>query len=106
MSDEVSMAYGLQQVSAGGVLGIRPITSGEEWVIHNIYIPEGVVSVIEVYVSTDPTYVSLPIKIKTLIESQTGMNNFHVNNSQFLVAKNTSASAVYIAFDGVVSKQS
>lgn len=104
MADEVSMAYGMQLTSAGGVFGIRPDTSGEEWVIHNVYIPEGVVSVIELYICTDPTYVSLPLKFKTLIESQTGMNNFHVNTSQFLVAKNTSASAVYIAFDGVVSK--
>jgi len=85
------------QITAGSTSTIKP-GSGVEWIIHNIYIPT--TGQAELY-ATDGTN---PI----LVDSSYGggwLNHFfHLTNAQYLEVKNTGALAIYMKYDGIVSK--
>ena len=88
---------GLQSIAAGSFLTIQP-SSGEEWIVVNIYVPNSTPS--ELY-WTDGTN-------SILIDSQgTGGwfgYSFHVTNSLYLKVKNTHTSAVYMGYSGIQTK--
>lgn len=77
-------------------LTVQP-TSGTEWIIHNIYLPAG--SSVELY-RTDG---SNDIKIDSGTDSWTGCV-FHVTNGIYFKVKNVSGGAIYLGYDGVISK--
>lgn len=83
-------------VSAGSSLTIQP-GSGVEWIVHNIYVPSS--ATIEIY-RTDG---SNPI----LVDGNTGGYLgywFHLTNTNYMTIKNTTGGAIYISYDGVISK--
>lgn len=86
----------VQSVAAGGYLDIQP-SSGEEWVIHNIY-HEGDVQ-LELYDGTN----------SLIFDTDAGAGvyakySFHVTNAIRIRVKNTAASAKLIGYDGVQTK--
>lgn len=85
-----------------GRLVIRPTTSGEEWTIHNIYVPFG--KKIGLHRSSDPTGTILAITLGPLPFSLTGQYNFHCTNTQFLVLVNGEDEDIIVGYDGVVTK--
>jgi hypothetical protein len=87
---------GLSSVAAGEYLDIRPST-GEEWVIHNIYHASDIQ--LELYDGTN----------SLIFDTDAGAGvyakyAFHVTNSIRIRVKNTSASAQLIGYDGVQTK--
>lgn len=83
-------------VNAGSSLTVQP-GSGIEWIIHNVYVPTD--ATIELY-RTDG---SNPIKMDSNTGGYLGFF-FHLTNAQYMTIKNTGASAIYISYDGIVSK--
>jgi|GEM_PF-1293211 len=84
-------------IAAAGSLTIQP-TSGKEWIIHNLYVPN--TATIEVY-RTDG---SNPILVDTNTGGYMGYF-FHLTNTNYMTIKNTGASAIYASYDGIVSKE-
>ena len=71
--------------------------SGEEIVLHNIYVPAGTAVEIYWYDGTNS------ILIDTASESWVGMQ-FHCTNTRYVRAKNVSGSTAHLAGDGMYSK--
>lgn len=86
---------GFSSVADTSYLDIQP-SSGDEAVIHNIYVDGSV----EVYVSDDTNEIKIGDYTDSLLYFA-----FHVTNSQFLRVKNTSGGSLYIAYDGVKTKE-
>jgi len=84
-------------VSAGASLTVRP-ASGVEWIIHNIVSEIGYP--IEVYF-TDGTN---PIKYLYNRSGGFAGEALHLTYTTYLTIKNTDASARYITYNGIVSK--
>ena len=87
---------GLQSISANGYLDIQP-SSGEEWVIHNIYHESDVQ--LEFYDGAN----------SLVFDTDAGAGvyakyAFHVTNTRRIRVKNTAASAKLIGYDGVQTK--
>ena len=85
-----------QSIEDAASLSIKP-TTGNEWVIHNIYVPNG--SDVELY-WTDGTN-------DTLQDTNDGawLNyHFHVTAGYYLKVKNVSGGAIYIGYDGIQTK--
>lgn len=85
-----------QSINNGAYLNIKP-SVGDEWVIHNIYVPNG--KNVELYWS-DGTNESLQ-------DTNDGawLNyHFHVTASYYLRVKNVSGSSIYIGYDGIQTK--
>jgi hypothetical protein len=84
-------------VASGSSLTIRP-SSGEEWIIHNIYSLNGYP--IELYLTDGSNTI--------LFESNASGGllgyAFHLTNTVYMTIKNTDASARYLSYDGIVSK--
>lgn len=88
---------GLQSISAGAVLDIRP-PSGEEWIIHNFYYDNGPVEINK----TDGTNV---LKFDNDISSGGRLGTvFHVTNTQWIQIKNTTNTTTLIGYDGIQTK--
>jgi len=87
---------GLSSINAGAYLDIQP-TSGEEWVIHNIF-HEGKIE-IELYNGTS----------SLTFDAAEGKGvyarfAFHVTNAIRIRVKNTDSAAKLIGYDGVQTK--
>lgn len=89
-------------VSTGSLLIIRPTTSGEEWTIHNIYVPFG--KKIGLHRSNDPTGVNLGISMGQIPFSLTGQYNFHCTNDEFLILVNGESTSITVGYDGIVTR--
>ncbi len=87
--------------SIGDIMIIRPTTAGEEWTIHNIYIPFGRKA--ELHRIWDPTGFDSGIFVMPLSISLTGQNNFHCTNTEFLMIVNNDVVPLDVGYDGVVS---
>ena len=86
----------MSSVADGAFLDIRP-GSGAEWIIHNLFSPDGSDIELHVYNGTNTI----------LLDSHDGgyLNcRLHPTNSIYYRIKNTSGVAIYIGYDGVVSK--
>lgn len=86
----------LQAVNSGSYMYIKP-TLGNEWVIHNIYVPDS--KDVELYF-TDGSH-------RQLVDTGDGswLNyHWHVTSSFYLEVKNVSGSQIYIGYDGVQTK--
>lgn len=81
-------------IANSGYLTIQA-TSGEEWVIFNIYAPVG--SATELYMTNG----SNDIKIDS--DNTGGWRSFKylITNTQYLKIKNVSGGAIYIGYDGI-----
>lgn len=84
-------------VSAAASLTIQP-ASGVEWIIHNLYVPS--TATIELY-RTDGTN---PILVDSNAGGYLGYF-FHLTNANYMTIKNTTAGAIYMSYDGIVSKE-
>ena len=84
-----------------GKLIIRPTTSGEEWTIHNVYVPAG--TNVVMYRSGDPTGTDLGINLGPVPFPLLGQYSFHCTTTQFLILVNGEATEVEVGYDGVVS---
>jgi len=89
---------GLSSVAGSAYLSIQP-GAGVEWIIHNILVPDGSTSGVEVYAWTGATY----ILIATITSSML-THNFHITNTYYLKLKNLAAGALYLGYDGIVVK--
>jgi hypothetical protein len=87
-----------------GLLVIRPTTAGEEWTIHNIYVPFG--KKVSLYWSNDPTGVDKGVNIGPIPYSLLGQYNFHCTNTDFLILVNGEATETKVGYDGVVTNTS
>lgn len=90
------MVYGADSKATSQNLNIKPSTSGIEWVIHNIYVPLGSTCALYRYVDG-----SNDILINNLSYS-IGNLDYHCNMDSYVYVQNLGASAVYIAYDGIV----
>lgn len=96
---------GRETVAAASILIIRPTTSGEEWTIHNIYIPHGIQ--FNLYRCDDPTGVDKGILWGPISHSLSGQFNFHCTNDEFLLIENISLTVGYdVGYDGLVTNVS
>jgi len=85
-----------QSIDHGASLSIKP-SIGNEWVIHNVYVPNG--SQVELYWTDDIN--------DTLQDTNDGawLNyHFHVTASNYLKVKNVSGGTIYIGYDGIQTK--
>jgi hypothetical protein len=87
---------GLSSVAAGAYLDIQP-SSGVEAVIHNIYHTSDVQ--VELYDGTN----------SCIFDTDTGAGiyakySFHVTNTIRIRVKNTTASPIFIGYDGIQTK--
>jgi hypothetical protein len=89
---------GLASVGSGAYLTIQP-GAGVEWIIHNIFVPDGSSSGVEVYAWTGATF----ILIATITSSML-THNFHVTNTYYMKLKNLAGGALYLGYDGIVVK--
>lgn len=87
---------GISSVVAGGTLLIKP-TSPAEWIVHNIYVPEGKDA--EIYF-TDGT---AEVLVANVSGSYLGYF-FHATATRYLKVKNLSGAAMQIGFDGIAVK--
>jgi hypothetical protein len=87
----------LESVNAGSYLAITP-GSGAEWIIHNVHAPIGT--------STELYFYDGSNEIKIDTNTTGGWMGFflHCTNSKYYRIKNTSVSAAYLGYDGIVSK--
>lgn len=83
-------------VAAGSSLNIQP-TAPDEWIIHNIYIPED--NLAEIFLSDGID----DILIAKVSGSYLGYF-FHVRNALYLKVKNTNAGPINIGYDGIAVK--
>lgn len=90
-------------LTASNVLIIRPTVSGEEWTIHNVYVPFG--RKFNLYWCDDPTGVSKGVLWGPVNMSLSGQYNFHCTTSEFLLLENTDTEALDVGYDGVVTNQ-
>ena len=86
----------IQSVNAGSVLDVKP-TAPAEWIVHNIYIPEGKAA--EIYF-TDGTN---QVLVATVSGSYLGYF-FHSTATRYIKVKNISGSAMQIGYDGIAVK--
>jgi len=85
-----------QSVADAAFLSIKP-TTGNEWVIHNIYVPEG--NDVELYWTDDSN--------DSLVDTNDGswLNyHWHVTAGFYLKVKNVSGGSIYIGYDGIQTK--
>lgn len=89
---------GISTVASGNTLDIKPTTTGDQWVIHNIYYNQGTV---EIYL-TDGTN-ALQFYTDT---SEGGLfgATYHCTTSHYLQVKNMNSGNTIIGFDGVQTK--
>lgn len=87
---------GISSVVADSSLDVKP-SAPAEWIVHNIYVPEGKSA--EIYF-TDGTN-------EVLIAAVTGSYLgyfFHATATRYIRVKNTSGSAMQIGYDGIAVK--
>lgn len=84
------------------ILIIRPTTVGEEWTIHNIYVPYG--RKLELHRIWDPTGVDSGIFVMPLSMSLIGQFTFHCTNDEFLMIVNNDTVPLDVGYDGLVTK--
>ncbi|MCK9327021.1 MAG: hypothetical protein M0P69_16130 [Bacteroidales bacterium] len=83
-------------IATGSSLNIKP-TAPAEWIVHNIYVPEGLSAEIYFTNGTDD------ILVDTISGSYLGYF-FHAKATLYLKVKNTSGSAMKIGYDGIAVK--
>jgi len=86
---------GIDSIDPAATLDIRP-SSGEEWIIHNVYHEVN----IELRIATATQTLAFASSTAPNVYSK----DMHVTNSQWLNIKNTDTSAGLIAYDGMVTK--
>lgn len=100
MGNVRDMVCGMQQVLDDSAMDIKPSIAGEEWVVHNIYIPFG--KSVGVY----KTKSGLSILIIQTTMSLIGQFNFHCNSEEYLTLVNDSGESLALSFDGTVTRVS
>ncbi len=89
---------GPTSIADAGFLDIQP-GSTIEWVIHNVYVPEGVAVEFEYFDGTNI------IKFDSdAVDGTRFMVNWHVTNGTRVRVKNVSGGAAFVAADGIVTK--
>ena len=88
----------LSSIGTGAYLTIQP-GAGVEWIIHNLLVPDGSTSGVEVYEFTGAT----SLLIATITSSMLS-HNFHLTNTYYLKMKNLSTGSVVLGYDGIVVK--
>lgn len=83
-------------VAAGSSLNIQP-TAPDEWIIHNIYIPEDALA--EIYFTDGIN----DILVTSVTGSYLGYF-FHASATLFLKIKNTGVETINIGYDGIAVK--
>lgn len=79
-------------------LDIQPGAS-IEWVIHNVYVPEGVAVEFEYFDGTNVILFD-----SDSVDGTRFMVNWHATNSVRVRVKNVSGGTIFIAADGIVTK--
>ena len=95
MADTVS---GTVSIAADSTINIRPSTTDEEWIIHNIYTSLG--NLIEIYRWNDTGTTSQILIAKT--SSTLSAVYYHCTTTGYLIIKNKSGSTIYVGYDGVI----
>ena len=88
----------ISSIADDASLSIQP-SSGVEWIIHNISVPED--AEVEIYFSDGSNDI--------LSVSNTGGyidGHFHVTNSHYYKIKNVSGGSIYIGYDGIITYES
>ncbi len=88
----------LTVTTAGSTLNIIP-TAGAEWIIHNIIIPDGLSTGVELYYVKASDKILIGTFKRSLI-----MCNFHVTYTYYLQMKNLEGTSQYLGADGIVMK--
>lgn len=98
---EGDMCSGSVQLIDDGYALIKSDTVGIEWVIHNIYIPQG--SAIEIY----HYYNSTPSQEILLFSTSNSLCGyfFHCSNESCIKVVNVSGSTIYVGYDGIETSE-
>ena len=86
---------GPTSIADQGFLDIQP-TGAIEWVIHNIYVDEGVA--VEIYVFDGTNSIGFD---SDAVDGTRLVHNFHATNSIRIRVKNVSGGAAFLAADGI-----
>lgn len=89
---------GPTSVASAGTLDIQP-GAGVEWVIHNVYVPEGVSVDFQYYDGTN----TITFDSDDVDGSRFNLN-WHVTNGTRVRILNNDAGAQFLAADGIVTK--
>lgn len=87
-------------VASGNSVDIRPTIAGEQWVIHNLYVPFGSKVEIRKVSPSNPTGVFVMSATMGLY----GQFNFHCSEDLYLNITNVSGASISLSYDGVVSR--
>lgn len=85
-------------IAAGQTVNIAPSISGEEWIVHNIYIPMG--STIALSKSDGSISVEFMKTSNSLLSY-----SFHCKSTSYINITNNDASAIYASYDGIISME-
>lgn len=100
MGNVRDMVSGLQLVLDHALFEIKPTIAGEEWSVHNIYIPSGkMCSVVRIRAG-------IGIEIIDTNMSLIGDFNFHCSTEEYIGVVNNSGETIALSFDGVVTRTS
>ena len=80
---------------------ITPSVSGQEWIIHNIYIPQG--SAVDIYHYNNNGSIR-EIKIFSTTQSLCGYF-FHCNEDNCIKVVNNSGFTIYVGYDGILTSE-
>ena len=87
----------IAQVTAGNYALVQP-SAGIEWIIHNLFIPDGVAGI-----EVDAWDGTLSILLGTF-SGPLLYCNFHCTNTDYIRIKNTTAGTINLGYDGIVVK--
>ena len=89
---------GPTSITDTSLLDIQP-GAGIEWVIHNVYVPEGKAVEFEYFDGTN-----IILFDSDSVDGSRFMVNWHATNTSRVRVKNVSGGTIFIAADGIVTK--
>jgi len=96
MSVGVAVTVAPTELASGASMDIKPTSSTAEWIIHNIYIPNG--KQVKLYRGDGTNW----IEIDTITSSLMAYY-FHITYSQYMRLYNTDCASFYVGYDGITS---
>jgi hypothetical protein len=86
-----------ETLTTGASCDIKPTGSGDEWIVHNIYVVEGE------SVKVEKGNGTIWVHVDTVDSSMLGFY-FHCTYTHYLRLTNMEATTTYVGYDGIQSK--
>lgn len=89
----------IESINDDGVLTIQP-SAGIEWIIHNLFVPDGTAADgVQVHVVDATGSILLATVLSSLLSI-----NLHLSNTQYATMTNKSGGTILLGYDGIVVK--